>query len=60
MRDVDDLLQEISIKTLAGFETIEDQTKVQSWLFQIANRTIIDLSLTWDMSGPCNMALVRF
>ena len=40
--DVDDLLQEISIKTLAGFGNIEDQTKVQSWLFQIANRTIID------------------
>ena len=40
--DVDDLLQDISIKTLTGFASIEDQTKVQSWLFQTANRTIID------------------
>ncbi|NKB52145.1 MAG: RNA polymerase sigma factor SigZ [Rhizobiaceae bacterium] len=40
--DVDDLLQEISIKTFAGLSQLEDHTKVQQWLFQTAHRTIID------------------
>ncbi len=40
--DVDDLLQEISIKTFAGLNQLRDHSKVQSWLFQTANRTIID------------------
>lgn len=40
--DVDDLLQDISIKTFTGLSALEDQSKVQSWLFQTAHRTIID------------------
>jgi RNA polymerase sigma-70 factor (ECF subfamily) len=40
--DVDDLLQDISIKTFAGLAKLDDHSKVQSWLFQTANRTIID------------------
>lgn len=40
--DVEDLLQEISIKALAGLPTLEDNSKFQPWLFQIAHRTIID------------------
>ena len=31
--DVDDLLQEISIKTFAGLNQLRDHSKVQSWLF---------------------------
>ena len=40
--DVEDLLQEISIKTFTGISTLNDPSKVQSWLFQTAHRTIID------------------
>lgn len=40
--DVDDLLQEISIKTFTGLAALEDHSKVQSWLFQTTHRTIID------------------
>ncbi|MFA0051465.1 RNA polymerase sigma factor SigZ [Vibrio breoganii] len=40
--DVDDLLQEIMIKTHQNLHRIEDANKVKAWLFQIANRTIID------------------
>jgi len=40
--DVDDLLQEISIKTFTGLSQLQDRTKVQQWLFQTAHRTIID------------------
>ncbi|GDY27579.1 RNA polymerase sigma factor SigZ [Agarivorans sp. Toyoura001] len=40
--DVDDLLQEILIKTYQNFSQLQDHSKVKSWLFQIANRSIID------------------
>lgn len=40
--DVDDLLQEISIKVFNGLASIDDHEKVQPWLFQTAHRTIID------------------
>lgn len=40
--DVEDLLQEISIKTFLGISTLSDQSKVKPWLFQTAHRTIID------------------
>lgn len=40
--DVDDLLQEISIKTFTGLGALEDHSRVQSWLFQTTHRTIID------------------
>ncbi len=40
--DVDDLLQEISIKVLTGLPNLKDPAKLQPWLFQTANRTIID------------------
>ncbi|AZV77989.1 RNA polymerase sigma factor SigZ [Parasedimentitalea marina] len=40
--DVEDLLQEISIKTFVGISALDDPSKVQSWLFQTAHRTIID------------------
>ncbi|QBF82807.1 sigma-70 family RNA polymerase sigma factor [Shewanella maritima] len=40
--DVDDLLQEILIKSYHSLDKLNDAKKLKSWLFQIANRTIID------------------
>lgn len=40
--DVDDLLQEILIKTYQSLNTVQDADSVKAWLFQLANRTIID------------------
>jgi len=40
--DVEDLLQDILIKTYNNLGTVKDQTSVKSWLFQIANHTIVD------------------
>lgn len=40
--DADDLLQEILIKTYNNLHTVKTAASVRSWLFQIANRTIID------------------
>ena len=40
--EVDDLLQEISIKTSSGMSSLQDNDKIQQWLFQTAHRTIID------------------
>ncbi|SFK85532.1 sigma-70 family RNA polymerase sigma factor [Shimia haliotis] len=40
--DVDDLLQDISIKVFTGLPDLADHTKLQPWLFQTANRAIID------------------
>ena len=40
--DVDDLLQDILLKTYQNLSTLKDSKNVKSWLFQIANNTIID------------------
>ena len=40
--DVDDLLQDILIKSYQNLHTVKDIKKVKAWLFQIANNTIID------------------
>lgn len=40
--DVDDLLQDILLKTYNNLNTIKDHRSIKSWLFQIANHTIID------------------
>ncbi|WP_019028012.1 RNA polymerase sigma factor SigZ [Colwellia piezophila] len=40
--DVDDLLQDILIKTYNNLDAVKTQKSVNSWLFQIANNTIID------------------
>ena len=40
--DVDDLLQDILIKTYQQISTVKDKNKLKSWLFQLANNTIID------------------
>lgn len=40
--DVEDLLQDILIKTHDKFDQIKSEDSIQSWLYQVANRTIID------------------
>lgn len=40
--DVEDLLQEILIKTYQNLSKVQDDKKIKSWLFQIANNSIID------------------
>ena len=40
--DVDDLLQEILLKSFQNLTKVKDSKKVKSWLFQIARNTIID------------------
>ncbi|MCW8329227.1 RNA polymerase sigma factor SigZ [Photobacterium sp. SDRW27] len=40
--DVDDLLQDILIKTYNNLHTVKSESSVKSWLFQIANHAIID------------------
>ena len=40
--DVEDLLQDILLKSFQNLHRVHDIKKVKSWLFQIANNTIID------------------
>ena len=40
--EIDDLLQEILIKTYSNLHLVNSEQSIKSWLFQIANRTIVD------------------
>ncbi len=40
--EVDDLLQEIMIKIYKNLSVIKSESSVKSWVFQVANNTIID------------------
>ena len=40
--DVDDLLQEILIKTYQHLNTVKEPEKLAAWLFQVARNTLID------------------
>lgn len=40
--DADDLLQEVLIKTHQSIGELKNSESIKSWLFQIANRTVID------------------
>ncbi len=40
--DVDDLLQDIQLKTYQNLHALKSQDSVKSWIFQISNHTIID------------------
>lgn len=40
--DVDDLLQDILIKSYKNLHTIKSADSIKAWLFQLANNTIID------------------
>ncbi|MEM7360845.1 MAG: RNA polymerase sigma factor SigZ [Pseudomonadota bacterium] len=40
--DIEDLLQDVLIKTYNKLDTLEDTERLGSWLFQVAHRTVID------------------
>lgn len=40
--DVEDLLQEILLKSHTKLATLKDQDKLKPWLYQLANHTVID------------------
>ena len=40
--DVEDLLQDILIKTHSNINSLKEKDSIKPWLFQIANRTVID------------------
>jgi len=40
--DVEDLLQEVLIKTHQNLDTVVNSEKIKPWLFQLTNNTIID------------------
>lgn len=40
--DVDDLLQEILLKSYLNLASLKDAASIKAWLFQIANRSVID------------------
>jgi len=40
--DVDDLLQEVMIKTHQSIGSLQSKDKLKPWLFRIANNTVID------------------
>ena len=40
--DVDELLQEILLKSYRNLHTLEAQSSIKSWLFQIAHNAIVD------------------
>ena len=40
--EIDDLLQDILIKTHKNLQSLESEKSIKAWLFQIANHTIID------------------
>ena len=39
---VDDLVQEVFLKVQSKVDTLKDETRLQSWLYQITRNTIID------------------
>lgn len=40
--DVDDIFQDVLIKTFINLPGVKDHTNIKSWLYQVANNTIID------------------
>jgi RNA polymerase sigma-70 factor (ECF subfamily) len=40
--DADDILQEIFLKIHSHIDTLKDDTKIKSWIYQIARNTLID------------------
>ncbi|EBA15263.1 RNA polymerase sigma-70 factor [Roseobacter sp. SK209-2-6] len=40
--DVEDLLQEVLLKTVTSRDSLKDPAKLQAWLFEIARNSIID------------------
>lgn len=40
--DVDDLFQEIFLKTFQNLDTLQSSESLESWLYRIAHRTVVD------------------
>ena len=40
--NVDDLVQNIWVKVIKNFKSLEDDSSVRAWMYQIANREVID------------------
>jgi len=40
--DVDDILQDVFLKIHAKLETLEDETRLESWVYQITRNAIVD------------------
>ena len=40
--DVDDLLQEVLLKSFVNLASLKDTASIKAWLFQIANHSVID------------------
>lgn len=40
--DVDDLLQEVLLKSFINLKNLKDASSIKAWLFQIANHSVID------------------
>lgn len=40
--NVDDILQEIFLKVHSNIDTLKDETKMQNWIYRIAQNTIVD------------------
>jgi RNA polymerase sigma-70 factor (ECF subfamily) len=38
----DDILQEVFIKIHSKIDTLKDDTKIQSWIYQVTRNTIVD------------------
>ncbi len=53
--DVDDLLQEILLKTYQSLGEIKKEDSIKSWLFQVANRTVIDHYRKTNRQSDINM-----
>jgi len=39
---IDDILQDVFVKIHSNIETLDDETKIRSWVYQITRNTIID------------------
>lgn len=52
--EVDDLLQEVLVKTHEKLQTVEDEASIKAWLFQVANNTIIDFYRKKDRTQNLN------
>jgi RNA polymerase sigma-70 factor (ECF subfamily) len=50
--EIDDLLQEILIKTHGNLHSLKSEKSIKAWLFQIANHTIIDFYRKHSKAKP--------
>ncbi len=53
----EDILQDVFIKIISNIESLEDSTKIKSWIFQITRNTIIDHFRDSKLSGNIPLSL---